>query len=225
MADMARMQPDSIANAIKIANKQQALDAQQRKLKKKDELEILKKYEDKYGKQNLEKLAELVPSLKPLLPHITPIPTQGGMLFNIPDLAFEEATKAVAWSNWSQKTNLAASLEKEWKSNHVPIQHETSVPLAAVKPGSKCQVLGVCLCGETGKKLERFRKAVWQSIKTAFAVKVDKDKISSGSIFMKFGQPAAAVGTEGMVAMQEFWFHVGFLMWNPLALSVQSGCT
>eukprot|EP00971_Amphidinium_carterae_P174033 3449492-Amphidinium_carterae.4 len=222
MARVAKMKPTNIKGAIQLANKQLTLDAHQRRERIREEMNTLQEYEEKHGQNNLAKLGELLPRLRPLLSCMTAVPSPGGMLFDVKDLVSMEATHAVAWASSShKKSNLGVSLEKEWKCMHVPKAHGAHVPLDAGKAASICQTTGVCVCSDEGKKILKFRQAVWQNIKQTFAGKLEKDKISSGRMFMRFAHENAIAEIEGSRAVPEVWIHVGFMMWKPMVLSCQ----
>eukprot|EP00971_Amphidinium_carterae_P352748 6492721-Amphidinium_carterae.5 len=214
-----------LSEAIKQVNKLQQMDGQEKKNQSARDIGILENFKKQMGSQQMQNLGVLLPGLQPVLPMLEPVPNQGGMLFSAPARAFDEATTAAAQVSWSRKTNLSHSLETEWSHSHRPIVHDCCRPLTSiVKETSKCQVAGVCLCSHGGKTLLRFRQAVWQAVKKAFPTKAGKDKVSAGDVVMQFLDSGPISDDDECLPPGEAWFHLGFVLWNPLAMSLLKLC-
>eukprot|EP00971_Amphidinium_carterae_P242490 4814991-Amphidinium_carterae.1 len=220
LAEEGQLQHGNIKESLKLARLHMKRDAEFERAETERKLGTLRKYEETLGAENLQKLADIVPSISPLMSALTPVPSVSGIAVQLAHVPFKAAVDACAWSHYSKRTCLSSNLEKEWLYAHQAIPHEASsaTPKNAV---SRCMSCGTCVCNPEGREKWRLRNRLLQVVKTAFSSKIYRNKLCAGEVvmccsstgFLKQG------ASDDAVVIEEVWLHVSLLLLNPYKIT------
>eukprot|EP00971_Amphidinium_carterae_P094938 1878449-Amphidinium_carterae.3 len=202
-------------SVLTLARRHVALDGSKLSTQRAHEREVLKRFADEHGKQQLQALTAALPNL-PILGELHPIPSTLGDSFWWGGSAHENAARAVAFAHASPKTNVAAALEKEWMERHSSIMVGACQTLPEdPKNEQKCWKFGVCLCSTKGKLTARLRARLLQQLKQTFVVGKKKDSLARGECFMQLKRKDACMNCSSLDVEPEHWWHIAAMSFSP----------
>eukprot|EP00971_Amphidinium_carterae_P309678 6154355-Amphidinium_carterae.1 len=189
------------------------LDGKQRRQQMEEHKRLLKHYAMGEGLNAAKALASALPTLPVNVEEMLPLPGLVGPIFWLPFAATDVATKAVAFANVSQKTNLHKSLESEWLQAHEAIPDDSTIPLPPAAKENRCCLAGTCLCSGDGVKVWNMKNKLLRDMKLVFKAKHLKDKLVNAQVVACFRKASSC--KEHLAGSAEFWMHCGHMSLSP----------
>ena len=213
----------SLQEAVSTCRKQQQLDGVRKRQAVQENLSVLHKYVAERGPRILATLNRLVPSVDWASLGASPLPSCSGLMVFLPPQYFGAATDGLAWASRSQRTNVGATLQREWEDGHVVIQDSVCrpIPPEQAPQGQRCMKAGTCLCSVEGLGLWRMRNCILLQFKQAFKSKADKSELMAGSVVIRFvrSKPCTTCGLTEVAG--DLWMHVSHMHFSPYQPSLQ----
>eukprot|EP00971_Amphidinium_carterae_P235726 4678090-Amphidinium_carterae.1 len=185
------------------------------------EFKQLQDWQDKVGKDCVQRALAIVPCLKKLASAITVVPGPAGCILHLSATSLEDATRVAAWASSGNHTNLSQVLETHWLELHKTILHSKceKTTKADKSSATACLTAGTCICSGSGKQLERLRLALHKRLKGIFNDACSKKKLDGGEIVLVFKTTDAGENGPDLVDLgatdSELWLHVAAMSWSP----------
>eukprot|EP00971_Amphidinium_carterae_P351421 6492107-Amphidinium_carterae.3 len=167
---------------------------------------------------------EQVQALKQALPKlpvdwalIEALPQTFGKSFVVEPMGCEAVSKACGFAHKSLKTNLLASLDKEWDEFHRTVLASSGKDSGEDTSGKRkpCKDAGMCICkGGDGYETFRLRNQVLKHFKAVFKGKEGRNMLVSGKVVVHCFRTDACASclTDGTLSI---WLHVGHMSLSP----------
>eukprot|EP00971_Amphidinium_carterae_P224126 4447366-Amphidinium_carterae.1 len=210
----------SLHEALSTAKKQQLLDGKAKKAIVQREMDVLAQYEATIGHDTLETVKKSFPSVAWDGLQARCLPCADGPLVFLPGAASPTPSKAVAWASNSHQTNVAASLEREWKESHNIVYPSSDMGEPETSQIKPCSVAGICLCSRDGKLLYKLRNLILKAMKEQFKGQERKTLLTSGNVVMRL-TCAQQCETCQVSGKNELFLHIGHMSLNPYRPSFQ----
>eukprot|EP00971_Amphidinium_carterae_P308737 6134961-Amphidinium_carterae.1 len=177
----------------------------------------LESYDASLGQVATQSLRAALPQVFDASTVMKAIPAPLGPCIQVDHGDVSGTSRAVAWSQYTRKSNLNQALQEHWNDAHKMILRRNVPSITQSEQSlSPCLDAGLCLCSEGGLQLSRLRTQLHKLMKACFHTGAGRHLLRVGDVVAQFSTKSDGLATSSTsVAGREVWLHLSLMYFKP----------